>query len=240
MAAFDSGMRRFLAGASVDADRPAIRRTTDLTGPLATVEPPVTTVPDIPVVQLPAFEEGSAAGSPTASMWAVDVPTARRPSPLTLAVLGVLAGIAAMVLGTAAVIAAGGASRTSFERAAGTTAKPARPTLTGTERRVLALLSKPSTQRVVFRGSRGLVLAVGSGGRAAILIRGLERAAPGKPYKAWIVTPGAAPVRVARFVGTERAVFLSARLRPNQRVIVSSDRPVGVRPANGRFVAVLG
>ena len=240
MAASDSGMRQLLAGASVDADRPAIRRTTDPTGPLATVEPRVTTVPDIPVVQLPAFEEDSAVGSPTASMWAVDVPTARRPSPLTLAVLGVLAGIAAMVLGAAAVISAGGASRTSSERAAGSTPAPARPTLAGTERRVLALLAKPSTQRIVFRGSRGLVLAVGSGGRAAILIRGLERAAPGKPYAAWIVTPGAVPVRAARFVGTERAVFLSARLRPKQRVIVSSDRPVGVRPANGRFVAVLG
>ncbi len=240
MAASDSGMRQLLAGASVDADRPAIRRTTDPTGPLATVEPPVTTVPDIPVVQLPAFEEDSAVGSPTASMWAVDVPSARRPSPLTLAVLGVLAGIAAMVLGAAAVISAGGASRTSSERAAGTTPVPARSTLPGTERRVLALLAKPSTERIVFRGSRGLVLAVGSGGRAAILIRGLERAAPGKPYTAWIVTPGAVPVRAARFVGTERAVFLSARLRPKQRVIVSSDRPVGVRPANGRFVAVLG
>ena len=240
MAESDSGMRQLLAGASVDADRPAIRRTIDPTGPLATVEPPVTTVPDIPVVQLPAFEEDSAVGSPTASMWAVDVPSARRPSPLTLAVLGVLAGIAAMVLGAAAVISAGGASRTSSERAAGTTPVPARSTLAGTERRVLALLAKPSTERFVSRGSRGLVLAVGSGGRAAILIRGVERAAPGKPYKAWIVTPGAAPVRAARFVGTERAVFLSARLRPKQRVIVSSDRPVGVRPANGRFVAVLG
>jgi len=200
----------------------------------------VTTVPDIPIVQLSAFEEDSGLGSPTGSMWAVDVPTARRPSPLTLAVLGVVAGIAAMVLGTAAVISAGGGSRTSSERAAGSTPAHVRSTLQGTERHVLALLAKPSTERIVFRGSRGLVLAVGSGGRAAILIRGLERAAPGKPYGAWIVTPGAVPVRAARFVGTERAVFLSARLRPKQRVIVSSDRPAGVRPANGRFVAVLG
>ena len=131
MAASDSGMRQLLAGASVDADRPAIRRTTDPTGPLATVEPRVTTVPDIPIVQLPAFEEDSALGSPTASMWAVDVPTARRPSPLTLAVLGVVAGIAAMVLGAAAVISAGGGSRTSSERAAGSTPAPARSTLAG-------------------------------------------------------------------------------------------------------------
>jgi hypothetical protein len=200
----------------------------------------VTTAPDIPIVQLPAFEEDSALGFPTASMWAVDVPTARRPSPLTLAVLGVVAGIAAMVLGAAAVISAGGGSRASSERAARSTPAPVRSTLPGAERRVLALLAKPSTRRIVFRGSRRLVLAVGSGGRAAILIRGLERAAPGKPYAAWIVTRGAVPVRAARFVGTERAVFLSARLRPKQRVIVSSDRPVGVRPANGRFVAVLG
>jgi Anti-sigma-K factor rskA, C-terminal len=200
----------------------------------------VTTVSGIPIVQLPAFEEDSAVGSPTASMWAVDGPTARRPSPLTLAVLGVLAGIAAMVLGAAAVISAGGGSRTSSDRAAGSTPAPARSTLPGAERRVLALLAKPSTERIVFRGSPGLVLAVGSGGRAAILIRGVKRAAPGKPYVAWIVTPGAVPVRAARFVGTERAVFLSRRLRSKQRVIVSSDRPVGVRPANGRFVAVLG
>jgi Anti-sigma-K factor rskA, C-terminal len=233
-------MWQLLAGASVDADRPATRGTTDPTGPLATVEPRVTTVSDIPIVQLPAFEDDSPLGSPTASMWAVDVPTARRPSPLTLAVLGVVAGIAAMVLGSAAVISAGGGSRTTSERAAGSTPAPARSTLRGTERHVLALLAKPSTKRIVFRGSRGLVLAVGSGGRAAILIRGLKRAAPGKPYAAWIVTPGAVPVRAARFVGTERAVFLSARLRPKQRVIVSSARPVGVRPANGRFVAVLG
>ena len=89
-------------------------------------------------------------------------------------------------------------------------------------------------------GGRADSPRVGSGGRAAILIRGLKRATPGKPYAAWIVTPGAVPVRAARFVGTERAVFLSTRLHPKQRVIVSSYRPVGVRPANGRFVAVLG
>jgi hypothetical protein len=204
------------------------------------LNPPVTTVPDIPVVQLPAFEEDSTGGLSTASMWAFDVPTTRWPSPLILAVLGVVAGIAAMVLGAAAVISASGASRTSSERAAGATSVPSRSTVAGTERRVLTLLAKPSTERIVFRGSRGLVLAVGSGGRAAILIRGLERAAPGRPYAAWIVTPGAVPVRAARFVGTERAVFLSTRLRPKQRVIVSSDRPVGVRPGNGRFVAALG
>ena len=203
------------------------------------MRPRVTTVPDIPVVQLPAFGEDTASGSPTAGTWAVDVPRARRPSPLTLAVLGVVAGIAAMVLGTAAVVTAGGGSRASSDHAAGTTLRPARLTLSVAERRALALLAKPSTERVVFRGSRGLVLAVGSGGRAAILIRGLERAAPGKPYRAWIVAPGAAPVQAARFVGTERAVFLSVRPRPKQRVVVAKARPVGKRPATGRFVAVL-
>ena len=105
---------------------------------------------------------------------------------------------------------------------------------------MLALLAKPSTERIAFSGSHGLVLAVGSGGRAAILIRGLERATPGTPYVAWIVAPGAAPVRAARFVGTERAVFLSRLLGPRASVVVSTTRPVAARPAGNRIVAVRG
>ena len=93
------------------------------------------------------------------------------------------------------------------------------------ERRALALLAKPSTERIAFTGSRGLVLAVGSGGRAAILVRGLERAEVGKPYRAWIVAPGAAPIRAAQFVGVERAVFLSRNLGPRASVVVSTTRP---------------
>lgn len=202
----------------------------------------MTSVSDIPYVQLPAFEEEAASlGSATASLWAVDVPRGRRPSPLTLAVLGVLTGIAAMALGAAAVISAGAsaaassadATRTVLERPVGTPASPV-------ERAVLGLLAKPSTERIAFKGSPGLVLAVGSGGRAALLVRGLGHAAPGKPYYAWIVAPGAAPVRAARFVGNERAVFLSGRLGPRASVIVSAVRPVAGKPSQHQIVAVRG
>jgi hypothetical protein len=199
----------------------------------------VTTVPDIPVVQVHTFEEDGT--TTAASMWALDVPRGRRPSPLTLAVLGVVAGLAAMALGTAAVISAGtsaGATPETDTRAV--SAEPSGSAVSGVERRVLALLAKPSTERITFSGSHGLVLAVGSGGRAAILIRGMERAAPGKPYLAWIVTPAAPPARAARFVGNERAVFLSRLLGPRASVVVSTTRPVSAEPVDNRVVALRG
>ena len=202
----------------------------------------VTTVPDIPVVQLPALEPDADASSLMApgSIWAVEVPEARRPSPLTLAVLGVLAGIAAMALGAAAVIFAGASAETPTRATAATTPLAVAPSVSSAERRVLALLAKPSTERIAFRGVSGLVLAVGSGGRAAILVRGLERAPAARPYQAWIVAPGAAPIRAARFVGTERAVFLTRPLGSRASVVVSAERPLAGPPERNRIVAVRG
>ena len=74
----------------------------------------MTTVPDIPVVQLPALEADGVVQdgrriSP-GSIWAVDIPHARRITPVTLVALGVAAGIAAMALGAAAVLFAGSSS----------------------------------------------------------------------------------------------------------------------------------
>jgi hypothetical protein len=141
-----------------------------------------------------------------------------------------------MALGTAAVFTAGDTG-TSSAVSAGTPPLAA----SGVEPRVLALLAKPSTQRIVFSRSGGrLVLAVGSGGRAAILVRGLERAAPGKPYVAWVLAPGSRPVAAARFVGGERAVFLSRRIRPKTSVVVSIERPVGKAGASHGSVATRG
>ena len=198
----------------------------------------MTTVPDIPVVRLPALEGDDVAGS-AANVWAVDVPKGRRPSPLSLAALGVLAGVAAMALGAAAVLTAGASTKSSpDESPARSAARMEAPAAASPlERRVLALLAKPSTERIAFTGSRGLVLAVGSGGRAAILVRGLERAEVGKPYRAWIVAPGAAPSRAAQFVGVEPAVFLSGSLGPRASVVVSTTRPARPLERN-RLVAV--
>ena len=199
----------------------------------------MTTVPDIPIVRLPAIE-GDDLGSTAASLWAVEVPRARRPSPLSLAALGVLAGVAAMALGAAAVLSAGASTEKSSDESAPRPAPQTQaeaPAASPVERRVLALLAKPSTERIAFAGSRGLVLAVGSGGRAAILVRGLERAEVGRPYRAWIVASGVAPTRAAKFVGVERAVFLSRALGPRASVVVSTTRPAS-RLEQNRIVAV--
>ena len=200
----------------------------------------MTTVPDIPVVQLPALDADGVpgAGGVTApgSIWAVDVPSTRRLTPVTLAALGVVAGIAAMALGTAAVVSAGSSDQPSTPTVTPTTATPA--AVPAVERRVLALLAKPSTERIAFRGANGLVLAVGSAGRAAILIRGLAPASSGPSYSAWIMAPGTAAVRAARFTGTERAVFLAPRLGPRASVVVSTSQPLAGRPVRNPVVAL--
>jgi hypothetical protein len=191
---------------------------------------------EIPVVRVATLEgEAPDDSRVLVSRWAqVEVPRGRRPSPTTIAVVATLAGIGALALGTAAVFTARDSGTTTVV----TTTTPA--LTAGAEPQAIALLAKPSTQRIVFSRSGGrLVLAVGSGGRAAILIRGLERAAPGKSYVAWVIAPGARPVRGARFVGTERAVFLSLRLRPKTSIVVSTERPVGGTSAR-RIVATLG
>jgi hypothetical protein len=198
----------------------------------------VTTVPDIPVVQLPALDADDVLTEAPSSIWAMDVPSGRRPSPLTLAVLGVAAGIAAMALGAAAVISAGTSAAAGSNSNVTPTTTPPASSVPAVERRALALLAKPSTERIAFRGAPGLVLVVGSGGRAAILVRGLESAPAGKPYGAWIATRGSAPVLAARFVGTEPAVFLTSRLGPRASVVVSARRPVAGPPARNRLVAL--
>ena len=204
----------------------------------------MTTVPDIPVVQLPALDVDGDTSDPRSapgSIWAVDIPHGRRLTPVLLAVLGVLSGIAAMALGAAAVISAG----SSAERAVVTTtpapavtSPPVEPAVLAAEGRVLSLLAKPSTERVAFRGAPGLVLAVGSGGRAAILVRGLTDAPAGFAYGAWILAPGRKPVRAARFTGSERAVFLSRTLGPRASVVVSMRRPITGAPAGNAVVAL--
>jgi hypothetical protein len=204
----------------------------------------VTTVPDIPVVHISALDGESSAEPgafmpPQVSWAAVEVPRGRRFSPVVLATLGVVAGIGAMALGTAAVISAGRSDApTSGDDSTGAAAPRAAPSTPIVERRVLALLAKPSTVRIAFSRSGGrLVLAVGSGGRAAILVRGLERAAPGTPYRAWILTPGRPSIRAAQFVGTERAVLLSIPVRHGSSVVVSASRPAGKSPQRGLVAA---
>jgi len=184
----------------------------------------VSSASEISIVRapLPAVDRDAEAAGATLSAWSpVEVPRARRPTPTALVVLASCAGVGALLLGLLAGVFA--LSR-SDEPTAPSFAQPT------AEQQALALLAKPSTERIVFRGSGGrLLLAVGSAGRAAILIRGLERAA-GPLYGAWVVG-SSRPIRAARFDGTERAVFLSVPLPPHESVVVSQHRPTGLDSA---------
>jgi Anti-sigma-K factor rskA, C-terminal len=197
----------------------------------------MTSVSETPVVAVhPRAEDVDAFGPTFAALKRVDVPQPRRPSPTPLVVLGLLAGIAAMVLGGVAVFSA---VRSADEPAA--PVGPAQPMTTPrVEQQILALLAKPSTERVMFRGSGGrLVLVVGSAGRAAILVRGFAGAPAGRPYRAWIVGSGK-PMRAATLTGTERAVFLSAPVLRGESVVVASSRSAAARPKAAGIVAARG
>ena len=136
----------------------------------------------------------------------VEVPRGRRLSPVVLATLGVVAGIGAMALGTAAVISAGRSDApTSGDDSTGAAAPRAAPSTPIVERRVLALLAKPSTERIAFSRSGGTARARrrqrGSRGdsRSRARASGTRHALPRVDPR-----PGRPPVRAAQFVGTER------------------------------------
>jgi hypothetical protein len=154
-----------------------------------------------------------------------------------LVALASCAGLGALILG----VLAGVATLSETDDSSGAVAavaSAAQPAPPQAEQQALALLAKPSTERVAFRGSGGrLLLAVGSGGRAVILVRGLERAT--RPlYGAWVVG-STRPIRAARFDGTERAVFLSVPLRPHESVVVTQKRPARLDSAT-QLVALRG
>ena len=194
----------------------------------------MTSVSEISLVGVPPPAEDGHALGPTVTAWkSTDVPQPRRPSPTPLVVFGLLAGIGAMALGGIAVVSA---SRSADEAAHPVAPTPRAAPTPRVDQLVLALLAKPSTDRVVFRGSGGrLLLAVGSAGRAAILVRGFERAPAARPYHAWVVASGK-PVRAATFTGAERAVFLSAPVGRGDSVVVAPERAEALRP-NPRLVA---
>ena len=198
----------------------------------------MTSVSEISLVAAPApAESGDALGPDLGAGRLIEMPQSRRPSPTPLVVLGFLAGIGAMLLGGVAVVSA---TRSGDETAAPVVpASKAAPT-PRVDQQVLALLAKPSTDRVVFRGSGGrLLLVVGSAGRAAILVRGFERAHAGRPYHAWVVGSGK-PVRAATFTGSERAVFLSVPVAREDSVVVAFKRAAALRSRAAGIVAVRG
>ena len=146
----------------------------------------------------------------------VELPV-RRPSAATIGGLAAVAGLLALVLGTFAFLSALDDDGSSAEAAARDSA------------RALSLLSKPSTERFPVLGSQGaLVLAVGSGGRAVLVLRGLEPAPSGSTYEAWVVDPaGGPPDPAGLFTAGERVVELTRPVPIGATVAVTVEDEVG-------------
>jgi hypothetical protein len=72
------------------------------------------------------------------------------------------------------------------------------------------------------------VLAVGSAGRAVLVLRGLEPAPSGKKYEAWVLDPaGGTPDPAGLFSGGERVVELTRPVPAGTSVAVTVEDAVG-------------
>ncbi len=143
-----------------------------------------------------------------------------------LAALALLAGLGAIVLGGAAVVSAGREDDDSV--VAQPTPARANARTTRIDRGTVLFLAKPSTQRIPFSGTAGrLVLARGSGGRAAIVIRSGWRAPAGKSYGAWVARRDGSLRRAAVFTASKRVVPLSKPLPRPATVVVAPQRSDG-------------
>jgi Anti-sigma-K factor rskA len=146
----------------------------------------------------------------------VVLPRPRKPSGPFLAALAALFGVAGIALSTAA-FATSVRSNDADSRAAA-------------DARTISLLAKPSTERVPVASSGGrIILAVGSEGRAVLVLRGLGAAPADRAYQAWVTQPGAkAPASAAVFSGEETFVRLAIPLRPGAVVSITVERKGGV------------
>jgi len=107
-------------------------------------------------------------------------------------------------------------------------------------RRAIALLSKPSTERIPLAGTKGeVVLAVGTGGLAALVLGDLAPAPAGKAFEAWVVdAAGGLPAPAAVFSGDEEAVLLSRPVPAGATVGVTVESAVGVDAPTQRLQLV--
>jgi hypothetical protein len=196
----------------------------------------MSSVPEIRMVRVLDVDKGAPdpqeasvqRGSPSPRALETRAP---RVSPAVLVTLALLAGLGAMALGGLAMLQANGKEG----GVAGAAATQQREL-----RQALLLLAKPSTARVPFRGAAGtLVLAVGSGGRAALVLRGFAPALAGKVHRAWIVSTSGRPRHAAAFTGGQQIVPLTGLVGPGSSVVVTTGTAESrVPPArNARIVA---
>lgn len=150
-----------------------------------------------------------------------------RVSPLVLVGLALLAGAGAIALGALAVLEAGEKDGRQVVAPATTTERDLR--------QALLLLAKPSTERVPFERSAGsLVLAVGSGGRAALVLRGFPPAPAGRTFHAWVFPPHGGARHAAAFAGAQPVVPLRRLVTVGSSVVVAPGRQSSPAPPSKR------
>ncbi len=151
----------------------------------------------------------------------VELPPKRRPSAAVLITLAALVGVAAIALGTAALVS-------SLDSDDATVAVALPPTVSEAEQ-AISLLANPSTKRMPIANSGGrIILALGANGRGVLILDGLGPPPAGKAYQAWVIKPNAkAPSSAAVFEGAETMVPLSVAIKPGAVVAIT------IEPAGG-------
>lgn len=160
--------------------------------------------------------------SRTSTLGPLELPPKRRASTAALITLAALVGVAAIALGTTALVSSLD-SDDSNDAAAQTTA-------VSEAEQAISLLAKPSTKRMPIANSGGrIILALGADGRGVLILDGLGPAPAGKAYQAWVIKPNAkAPSSAAVFAGAETMVPLSVAIKPGAVVAITIEQAGGV------------
>lgn len=137
----------------------------------------------------------------------IELPAQPRLSGTTLAAIAAVTGIVAIALGMWAFVS-------SVREPDSVEVVQTAPIYRAAQ--AIALLSKPSTERIPLAGSGGgAILAVGESGRSVLVLDGLGLAPVGRSYQAWVVDPKKRPreyVSAGTFTGVETIVPLTARV----------------------------
>jgi anti-sigma-K factor RskA len=96
----------------------------------------------------------------------------------------------------------------------------------------IALVGAPGTAHVDLSGASGS-LAVGTSGRAVLVISNLPQAPPGRTYEAWVIE-GSKPSPAGLFLGGGTTVVPLTRLvNPGSQVAVTVERAAGAAMPTG-------
>jgi Anti-sigma-K factor rskA len=107
------------------------------------------------------------------------------------------------------------------------------PRLSG-QRLAISLLAQPGARRIPVRGARGaLVLVVGRGGQAVLVLSDVASAPTGRAYQAWVID-GGTPTPAGLFSGAERVVALTRGVPKGATVAVTLEPARGASAPSSR------